>query len=186
MLSYRSKPHCGGQGVYIRHLSRELVRLGHDVEVFSGQPYPDLDEGVRLTKVPSLDLYREPDPFRVPKLREFRDRIDVEEFLTMCTAGFPEPKTFGSRISRLMRERTPITPPNSTRVNSAFAPILMDSGSRERPTSWASGAIGANTTAPAVAAATVVFRMRFVGEAPDISPDPCRTRPLIAVNRRSP
>ena len=105
MLSYRSKPHCGGQGVYVRHLSRELVRLGHEVEVFSGQPYPDLDEGVRLTKVPSLDLYREPDPFRVPRLREFRDRIDVEEFLTMCTAGFPEPKTFGSRISRLMRER---------------------------------------------------------------------------------
>ena len=105
MLSYRSKPHCGGQGVYIRHLSRELVRLGHDVEVFSGQPYPDLDEGVRLTKVPSLDLYREPDPFRVPKLREFRDRIDVEEFLTMCTAGFPEPKTFGSRIARMMKDR---------------------------------------------------------------------------------
>ena len=67
MLSYRSKPHCGGQGVYIRHLSRELVRLGHEVEVFSGQPYPDLDEGVALTKVPSLDLYREPDPFRTPR-----------------------------------------------------------------------------------------------------------------------
>ena len=105
MLSYRSKPHCGGQGVYVRHLSRELVRLGHVVEVFSGQPYPDLDEGVRLTKVPSLDLYREPDPFRVPTLREFRDRIDVEEFLTMCTAGFPEPKTFASRVARLMKER---------------------------------------------------------------------------------
>src|SRR5688500_18391623 len=104
LLSYRSKPHCGGQGVYIRHLSRELVRLGHEVEVFSGQPYPDLDEGVVLTKVPSLDLYREPDPFRVPRLREFRDRIDVEEFLTMCTAGFPEPKTFSSRIARLMEE----------------------------------------------------------------------------------
>ena len=81
MLSYRSKPHCGGQGVYIRHLSRELVRLGHEVEVFSGQPYPDLDEGVVLTKVPSLDLYREPDPFRVPKLREFRDRIDAQASL---------------------------------------------------------------------------------------------------------
>lgn len=105
MLSYRSKPHCGGQGVYIRHLTRELVRLGHDVEVFSGQPYPELDDGVRLTKVPSLDLYREPDPFRVPRLKEFRDRIDVEEFLTMCTAGFPEPKTFSSRIARLMKER---------------------------------------------------------------------------------
>ncbi len=55
--------------------------------------------------MPSLDLYREPDPFRVPKLREFRDRIDVEEFLTMCTAGFPEPKTFSSRIARLMEDR---------------------------------------------------------------------------------
>ncbi|WP_051247456.1 glycosyltransferase family 4 protein [Nocardioides halotolerans] len=105
LLSYRSKPHCGGQGVYIRHLSRELEALGHSVEVFSGQPYPDLDGDVRLTKVPSLDLYREPDPFRVPKLREFRDRIDVEEFLTMCAAGFPEPKTFSSRVARLLAER---------------------------------------------------------------------------------
>ena len=105
MLSYRSKPHCGGQGIYIRHLSRELTRLGHEVEVFSGQPYPELDEGVRLTKVPSLDLYREPDPFRVPKLREFRDLIDVEEFATMCVAGFPEPKTFSKRVSRILEER---------------------------------------------------------------------------------
>jgi glycosyltransferase involved in cell wall biosynthesis len=105
LLSYRSKPHCGGQGIYVRHLSRELVALGHTVEVFSGQPYPDLDPGVALTKVPSLDLYREPDPFRVPRLNEFRDRIDVEEFLTMCTAGFPEPKTFSSRVARLLRDR---------------------------------------------------------------------------------
>ncbi len=105
MLSYRSKPHCGGQGIYLRHLSRELVALGHTVEVFSGQPYPELDDGVALTKVPSLDLYREPDPFRVPRLREFRDRIDVEEFATMCVAGFPEPKTFSSRVARLLSER---------------------------------------------------------------------------------
>ena len=105
MLSYRSKPHCGGQGIYLRHLSRELMALGHHVEVLSGQPYPELDEGVVLTKVPSLDLYREPDPFRVPKLREFRDLIDVEEFATMCVAGFPEPKTFSRRISRILKER---------------------------------------------------------------------------------
>jgi hypothetical protein len=52
MLSYRSKPTCGGQGVYLRHLSRELVALGHHVEVFSGQPYPELDEGVILREVP--------------------------------------------------------------------------------------------------------------------------------------
>jgi glycosyltransferase involved in cell wall biosynthesis len=105
LLSYRSKPHCGGQGIYIRHLSRELTNLGHQVEVFSGQPYPELDPGVTLTKVPSLDLYREPDPFRIPKPREFRDLVDVEEFLTMCTAGFPEPKTFSTRVARLLKDR---------------------------------------------------------------------------------
>ena len=55
--------------------------------------------------MPSLDLYREPDPFRMPKPREFRDLIDVEEFLTMCTAGFPEPKTFSKRAARLLKER---------------------------------------------------------------------------------
>ena len=90
LLSYRSKTHCGGQGVYVRHLSRGLVELGHDVEVFSGQPYPDgLDPRVRLTKVPSLDLYREPDPFRVPWPSEINDRIDLLELLTTWTAGVP-------------------------------------------------------------------------------------------------
>jgi glycosyltransferase involved in cell wall biosynthesis len=104
-VSYRSKPHCGGQGVYVRHLSRELVRLGHEVEVFSGQPYPELDPGVRLTKVPSLDLYREPDPFRTPRLSEIRDLVDVEEVVTMWTAGFPEPRTFSKRVLRVLRDR---------------------------------------------------------------------------------
>jgi glycosyltransferase involved in cell wall biosynthesis len=105
LLSYRSKPHCGGQGVYVRHLSRELVRLGHEVEVFSGQPYPDLVEGVRLTRVPSLDLYREPDPFRTPRAHELRDLVDVQEVATMWTAGFPEPRTFSRRVLRVLRER---------------------------------------------------------------------------------
>ncbi len=105
LLSYRSKPHCGGQGVYLRHLSRELVALGHEVEVFSGQPYPELDEGVRLTEVPSLDLYREPDPFRVPRLREFRDLTDVYEFAAMLTAAFPEPRTFSRRVAKLLARR---------------------------------------------------------------------------------
>ena len=105
LLSYRSKPHCGGQGVYVRHLSRELVALGHEVEVFSGQPYPELDPGVRLTKLPSLDLYREPDPFRTPRPGEIRDAIDVLEVATMYTAGFPEPLTFSLRAARVLKRR---------------------------------------------------------------------------------
>jgi glycosyltransferase involved in cell wall biosynthesis len=106
LLSYRSKDHCGGQGVYVRHLSRGLVELGHDVEVFSGQPYPQLlDPRVRLTEVPSLDLYREPDPFRVPWPSEIRDSIDLLELATMWSAGFPEPRTFSLRAARLLADR---------------------------------------------------------------------------------
>ena len=110
LLSYRSKPHSGGQGIYVRALSRELVALGHSVEVFSGPPYPELDadpdgRGPHLTEVPSLDLYREPDPFRVPRPSEFRSPLDVLEFLLMCTAAFPEPLTFSLRAARVLRGR---------------------------------------------------------------------------------
>nr|WP_206038025.1 glycosyltransferase family 4 protein [Rhodococcus sp. HNM0569] len=105
MLSYRSKRHVGGQGVYVERLSKALADRGHHVEVFSGQPYPALDPRVTLTEVPSLDLYREPDPFRTPRLREFRDWIDVLEVATMWTAGFPEPLTFSLRAARELRAR---------------------------------------------------------------------------------
>ncbi len=105
LLSYRSKPTCGGQGVYLRHITRELVAMGHHVEVFSGQPYPELDEGVILNKIPSLDLYRDEDPFRTPKLGEYRDWIDLLEVGTMWTAGFPEPLTFSLRAYRELKAR---------------------------------------------------------------------------------
>ena len=105
LLSYRSKPHVGGQGIYIRRLSRELVALGHTVEVFSGQPYPELDEGVGLTKVPSLDLYEPGNEFRNPHPRDFRDAIDVQEWLTMRSGAFPEPLTFSKRVIKLLKAR---------------------------------------------------------------------------------
>ncbi len=103
LLSYRSKPHCGGQGIYLRHLSRELAALGHHVEVFSGQPYPELEPGPLLRTLPSLDLYRDPDPFRTPHLREYRDWIDVLEVAAMRTGAFPEPLTFSLRALRALR-----------------------------------------------------------------------------------
>jgi glycosyltransferase involved in cell wall biosynthesis len=105
LLSYRSKPHCGGQGVYVRHLSRELDALGHRVEVFSGQPYPDLDPGPRLTRVPSLDLYRDRDPFRTPRWHEYRDWADVLETVMMWGGAFPEPLTFSIRALRALAAR---------------------------------------------------------------------------------
>jgi glycosyltransferase involved in cell wall biosynthesis len=104
-LIYRGNPLCGGQGVYTRHLTRELVALGHSVEVFAGQPWPELDEGVGFTPVPGLDLYRDPDPFRVPHPREFRDRAALAEFAVMLSAGFGEPLAFSRRIRSVLAER---------------------------------------------------------------------------------
>lgn len=109
LLTYKGNPFCGGQGVYVRHLSRELARLGHRVEVIGSQPYPVLDPGypeLSLTELPSLDLYRSPDPFRTPKRDEYRDWIDALEVATMWTGGFPEPLTFSLRARRHLRART--------------------------------------------------------------------------------
>ena len=104
-LIYRGNPHCGGQGVYTRYLAREVSALGHEVSVFAGQPYPELDDMDQLVKVPSLDLYRSSHPFRVPWPHELRDTIDLREFALMCAAGFPEPYTFSLRARRVLRER---------------------------------------------------------------------------------
>jgi glycosyltransferase involved in cell wall biosynthesis len=105
LLSYRSKPHSGGQGVYVRHLSRELAARGHHVEVFSGQPYPSLDPGPVLREVPSLDLYRDDDPFRTPGRGELRDWADALEVAMMWGGAFPEPLTFSVRALRALRSR---------------------------------------------------------------------------------
>jgi MMP alpha-(1->4)-mannosyltransferase len=104
-LVYRGNPQCGGQGVYTRHLTRELRALGHSVEVLAGQPWPELDEGVGFTPVPGLDLYREPDPFRLPHPREVQDLAAAAELGIMCTAGFGEPLAFSLRARRLLARR---------------------------------------------------------------------------------
>ncbi|MFD7508457.1 glycosyltransferase family 4 protein [Streptomyces sp. NPDC059853] len=108
LLTYKGNPFCGGQGVYVRHLSRELAALGHRVEVMGAQPYPVLDalgDGVTFTPLPSLDLYRQPDPFRTPRRDEYRDWVDRLEYATMRTGGFPEPLTFSLRARRVLAAR---------------------------------------------------------------------------------
>jgi len=104
-LVYRGNPRCGGQGVYTRHLTRELVALGHSVEVFSGPPWPELDPGVGFTPVPGLDLYRDPDPFRTPALSEFTSLADVAEFAVMLSAGFGEPLAYSMRLASYLDGR---------------------------------------------------------------------------------
>jgi glycosyltransferase involved in cell wall biosynthesis len=103
LLSYRSHPRCGGQGVYVRHLSQALSELGHCVEVVSGPPYPELSNGTRLHCLPSLDLYNPEDLFRTPALAELIDPVNLIEWLGVSSMGFPEPLTFGLRARRFLK-----------------------------------------------------------------------------------
>lgn len=99
-LTYRGNPHCGGQGIYTRHLSRELAARGHTVDVWSGPPYPHLDAGVSLRRLPSLDLWNPNALFRRPSLTELRDPINRSEWFATLTGAFPEPTTFTRRVVR--------------------------------------------------------------------------------------
>jgi glycosyltransferase involved in cell wall biosynthesis len=104
LLTYRGNPNCGGQGVYIKHLSKALSDLGHQVDVLSGPPYPHLDPGVRLHKIPSLDLYNPEKPFHLKKVSSLVNPINMYEFVTMCTGRFPEPFTFGERAYNYLQK----------------------------------------------------------------------------------
>ena len=108
LISYRSNPHCGGQGVYIRNLSHALCDLGHDVEVIAGPPDPLLNNNsnnnVTLTMLKTLDLYNPEDLFRTPGLDELKDPINLIEWLDVSTMGYPEPLTFGMRVKKHIKE----------------------------------------------------------------------------------
>ncbi len=103
LLGYRSNPYSGGQGVYLRHLSRALVREGHRVDVISGPPYPQLDPSVRLIKIESLDLYGETNQARTFKRDYLSSLTDLIEYFDTLLGGFPEPYTFGRRLVRYFK-----------------------------------------------------------------------------------
>ena len=103
LLSYRSNPHCGGQGVYIKNISRALKDIGHNVEVVSGPPYPELDSDILLHSLENLDLYNPDDLFRTPRIDELKKFPNLIEWLDVCTMGYPEPLTFGMRAINFIK-----------------------------------------------------------------------------------
>ena len=105
IISYRSNPHSGGQGVYVRNLSHALCDLGHEVEVIAGPPSPLLNHHVRLTMLETLDLYNPENLFRTPELSELKSFPNLVEWLDVCTMGYPEPWTFGMRAKKYLAGR---------------------------------------------------------------------------------
>lgn len=99
LLGYRSAPFSGGQGVYLKYLSRALKSLGHQVSVISGPPYPHLDADIPLHKLPSLDLYAH-GLGAITWAQFWRDPLARREWWSKLTGGFVEPWTFGERARR--------------------------------------------------------------------------------------
>lgn len=104
-LCYRGKPHVGGQGVYTRHLTKALVDLGHKVEVLGGPPYPILDERVPLVELPSLEIYNDHFPMRMPGVWELKSLGDWVEVTSFSFGNFPEPLAFSVRAFQNLRNR---------------------------------------------------------------------------------
>ncbi|PCK09556.1 MAG: glycosyl transferase [Alteromonadaceae bacterium] len=105
LLGYRSHPFVGGQGIYIQYLSHALTALGHQVDVYSGPPYPQLKQSVKLIKVPSLELFEQRNHVTALKLKHLRSYTDTFEWWAMLTGGFAEPYTFGRRVHKLLRNQ---------------------------------------------------------------------------------
>ena len=105
-LTYRGKPHVGGQGVYTRHLTKALVDLGHEVEVYGGQPYPVLDDRIEMHQLPSLDLWNDYYPGRMPGYWELKTKADWIEALTHMKGTFAEPRAFSRRALDQLKLRT--------------------------------------------------------------------------------
>ena len=100
ILSYRSAPFGGGQGVYIHDISKALSIMGHKVDVISGPPYPNLSEEVNLIQLPGLDLFQTfsfKERMKIFWKKEKKNFSDIYEFISVLFGGFPEMRTFGYR-----------------------------------------------------------------------------------------
>lgn len=103
-LSYRSDPRVGGQGVYLSQAAAALARRGHSVDILSGPPYPDVPAGVRLIKLPSLDLYNQPhNGHRALRWKHLLSWTDTAEYFGHWAGKFMEPWSFGRRAARYLR-----------------------------------------------------------------------------------
>ncbi len=103
LLGYRSHPFVGGQGIYLKYLSKALVEVGHQVDVISGPPYPELDPRVRLIEMPSLDLFAAESHVTALRPKHLLSWSDFFEWWAMLTGGFAEPYTFSRRVAKYLK-----------------------------------------------------------------------------------
>ena len=100
LLGYRSQPYSGGQGIYIKYLSKALVEAGHQVDVISGQPYPHVDPRVKLIKMPGMNLFET--GLGSLGFSHLRSMTNIIEWTGKLTGGFSEPRCFGRRVFKYL------------------------------------------------------------------------------------
>lgn len=102
ILGYRSMPYGGGQGIYIKYLSRALVEAGHQVDVISGQPYPHVDERVNLIKMPGMNLFE--NGLGSLRFHHLKSMTNIIEWTGKLTGRFPEPHCFSRRVFKYLKK----------------------------------------------------------------------------------
>jgi glycosyltransferase involved in cell wall biosynthesis len=98
LLSYRGNPYCGGQGIYLTYLANELVRLGHEVHVIVGPPWPLFLHGAKVHRVENFNFFGKKRGF-LPPGNPFRIFLPLHfyEFAASRIGVFPEIKAFSLR-----------------------------------------------------------------------------------------
>jgi glycosyltransferase involved in cell wall biosynthesis len=102
LLGYRSAPYGGGQGIYLKYLSKALVEAGHQVDVISGQPYPHLDPRVNLIRMPGMNLFET--GLGSIRPHHLRSLTNIYEWTGKLTGAFSEPYCFGRRVLKYLKQ----------------------------------------------------------------------------------
>jgi glycosyltransferase involved in cell wall biosynthesis len=100
LFTYRGNMFCGGQGIYAAYLAREWHRAGHEVHVFAGPPYPEIDADIPLHKIPNDNVFGQPHPDFFDPEHPFSllKPLSLWELGVSRFGVFPEMQTFGLRM----------------------------------------------------------------------------------------
>ena len=100
LLSYRSDPYSGGQGIYIKNLSEALHDRGHDITIFSGNPLPEVSMDIKVEKIDTPGFFETFDSLERLKIFSSleKNRLNFLDFFETFTGTFTEPVFFGERL----------------------------------------------------------------------------------------
>ena len=105
-MSYRGNPYCGGQGIYVQYLAHELVKLGHEVSLMVGPPYPFHLDGARELRVPN-NIYFGSSTRQIldgTDLSSLLSPLNLYEYTASRFGVFPEIRAFSFRAYFRLRE----------------------------------------------------------------------------------